>query len=262
MRYDSRFGSRFGMPEEWQNPWGEPWGIGGMSDSQSGALWKSTLLRQSEGLIRAAREQLKQFTDGKTQFIAYVRELRDRMQHCVVDIVERRVPAEEELRELVTMDLSISDELAAWYAKGVYNDFQVKEGDDPAEFLRAQAEYDRAMPPKLQRMIDILERVRDKMLGISLEPRPSAPAQPAPSAQPANPLQGKVQGGPRKGYSERDHALYELIGREDLARFTDAELWKRKAKDFRKMQPLATINAFRARLFRIRRYYRVPAPKP
>lgn len=127
-----------------------------------------------EVLIRQGREQLKQFTDGKTRFIAYVRSLREQIQHCLVDVVDRGEPAQDELRELVTMDLSISDELAAWYAKHVYNDFEVKEGD-PADFLRAQAEYDRAIPAKIQRMIDILETVRGKMLGIGLQPALSSP---------------------------------------------------------------------------------------
>lgn len=210
-----------------------------------------------EVLIRQATEQLKQFTDGKTQFIAYVRALREQIQHCLVDIVDRGEPAQEELRELVTMDLSISDELAAWYAKGVYNDFQVKEGD-PADFLRAQAEYDRTMAPKIQRMIELLQQVKGKLLGTA----PPSSATLVPQA--ASPSHGKGAGEPRKPYSERDHALYKLIGSEDLARFTDAELWKRKAKDFRTMQPpgrKATLDAFRARLFRIRRYHGVPTPK-
>ncbi|HEV2380125.1 MAG TPA: hypothetical protein VG206_10065 [Terriglobia bacterium] len=228
-----------------------------MSGSHSGVPLKSTLLMRLEVLIRQAREQLKQFTDGKTQFIAYVRALREQIQHCLVDIVDRGEPAQEDLREVIAMDLSISDELAAWYAKGVYNDFQVKEGD-PADFLRAQAEYDRTMPAKIQRMIDILQTVRGKMLGTV----PSASPTPVPQA--GSPPHVKGTGEPKKPYSKRDHALYKLIGSEDLARFTDAELWKRNAKDFRTMQPpgrKATLDAFRARLFRIRQYHGVPTPK-
>lgn len=228
-----------------------------MSGSHSGVPLKSTLLMRLEVLIRQAREQLEQFTDGKTQFIAYVRALREQIQHCLVDIVDRGEPAQEDLREVMAMDLSISDELAAWYAKGVYNDFQVKEGD-PADFLRAQAEYDRTMPPKIQRMIALLQQVKGKMLGTV----PSASPTPVPQA--GSPSHGQGAGELGKQYSQRDRALYELIGSEDLARFTDAELWKRKAKDFRKMQTpgrKATQDAFRARLFRIRHYHGVPAPK-
>lgn len=228
-----------------------------MNGSQSGVPLKSTLLMRLEVLIRQATEQLKQFTDGKTQFIAYVRALREQIQNCLVDIVDRGEPAKEELREVIAMDLTISDELAAWYAKRVFNDYDVKEGD-PADFLRAQAEYDRTMAPKIQRMIALLQQVKGKMLGTV----PPSSATLVPQA--ASPSHVKGAGELRKPYSPRDRALYELIGSEDLARFTDAELWKHKAKDFRKMQQAgrkATHDAFRACVFRIRQYHRVPAPK-
>jgi len=124
---------------------------------------KGMLLARLEGLIREGQKQLRAFAEGRTQFIAYVRDLKERAQHCLADIGE---PAQKELRELATMDLSISEDLAGWYAKGVYNDFEVKEGD-PSDFLRAQAEYDQATPPKIQSIIALLGQVRAKMLGIA-----------------------------------------------------------------------------------------------
>src|SRR5579862_2670764 len=79
---------------------------------------KGALLGILEGLIREAQGEQKAFVEGRTTFIGYVENMRGRMQRYLVDAGES---AQAELRELATMDLSISDELARWYAKGVYN---------------------------------------------------------------------------------------------------------------------------------------------
>lgn len=123
---------------------------------------KGVLLARLERLIIEAHEELRAFAEGRTLFIAYVRDLRDRVQHCLADIGEL---AQKELPELAAMDFGISEDLARWYAQGVYNDFQVKQGD-PSDFLRAQAEYDRETPPKIERMIALMHQVRNKMLGL------------------------------------------------------------------------------------------------
>lgn len=224
-----------------------------MSGSQSGAPSKSTLLMQLQGLIRKAYGQLKQFTDGKTQFIGYVLELREQIQHCLVDIEDRGEPAQGELQELVAMDLNISAELKAWYDKGVYNDFQVKEGD-PADFLRAQAEYDRTMPPKIQRMIEILERVRARMLGISAEPAQAVPG-----------TESEHGSGLEPQCSKRDRVLYRLIGANNLKSKTNAELWRRFRFECRNTPAIASLGLeyqpFRCAIDRIRKAYRAPAPR-
>ena len=124
---------------------------------------KGTHLANLESLIRAAREQLKEFAEGRTEFIGYVTALRQQMQYCLADVGQ---DAKEELRELATMDLSISEGLRGWYKKGVYDDTQVKEGD-PSDFLRLQKEYDETTPPKIQRMIKLLEQMRNKLLGLA-----------------------------------------------------------------------------------------------
>jgi hypothetical protein len=165
-----------------------PWAVPRMSGGPAPS--RGLFLRNLEGLIRAAQEELKAFHEGRTSFIGYITNLREHMVHCLADIGE---VAQEELRELATMDLSISPELAAWYAKDVHNDFQVKEGDNPADFLRAQAEYDRTMPAKIQRMIDLLERVRGKVLGIGLEPTQSAPVQAEATVEHSEPAQLPIQ---------------------------------------------------------------------
>jgi hypothetical protein len=67
--------------------------------------------------------------------------------------------------------------------------------------------------------------------------------------------------GAPKELSPRDKALSDLIGRGDLTRFTDAELWKRYRRQFRANAPRATHDSFRARLYRIRRSLGVGVPK-
>lgn len=202
------------------------------------------------GLIVEAQQQLKTFDEGRTLFFQYTEILKTRIQQCLLDAGER---VGGELLEITAIDFAPSQALQAYYKKGVFNDSDTP-GD--AEFPRLQKEYDAETPPKIQRMIRFLLQARDKLLA------PTASAAPVPQA--ISRVQDTDAEISRRPYSKRDHALYEMIGRDDLARFTDAELWKRKAKDFRKMQPLgskATLDAFRARLFRIRKHHGVPASK-
>lgn len=140
--------SRFGMT-----------GVSGIRTHTS----KGALLRQLEALVNEARKKAKAIAEGRTEFIGYILEFRNRVQYCLADIGG---DAQEELHELAALDLSISEGLQQWYEKGVYNAFQVKDGD-PTEFLRLQQEYDQATLPKIERMITLLNQVRDKMLGPS-----------------------------------------------------------------------------------------------
>jgi hypothetical protein len=132
-----------------------------------------------EALINKAHKNLRAFAEGRTVFIGHILNFRNRAQHCLADIGEE---AQKELHELATLDLSISEGLQRWYQKGVYNDFDVKEGD-PSEFLRLQKEYDQAMPPKIERMIALLEQVREKMLGIALAAKVESLVRPFPTPE-------------------------------------------------------------------------------
>ena len=53
------------------------------------------------------------------------------------------VPGSGPLPEIAALEFTVSEALGHWYQKGVYNDFQIKEGDDPSEFFRLQQEHDR-----------------------------------------------------------------------------------------------------------------------
>jgi hypothetical protein len=72
---------------------------------------KGLFLRNLDGLIRAAYEELKPFQQGRTSHFGYITNLKEHMVHCVADIGEL---AHAELQELAALDLSISDELQAW----------------------------------------------------------------------------------------------------------------------------------------------------
>lgn len=130
------------------------------------------LLRQLEHLINEARHRIKSFEEGRTEHIGYVREFRNHVQYCLLDIGQL---ARDELRQINTLDLSISEGLQRYYDDGIFNDFEVKDGD-PSEFLRLQKEYDQAMPKKIQYMITLLNQVRNKMLG---HPSPVHPVETA-----------------------------------------------------------------------------------
>lgn len=145
MRFD-RFFSRFEKAEA--------------SGEIGTSLSRGELLHRLEMLILEARKKVEAFAQGRTEYIGYIRDFRNRAQHCLVDIGRL---AQEDLRELAALDLSISEGLQAYYNEGVFNDFQVKDGN-ATDFLRLQNEYNQAMPAKIQRMIKLLDRVRDKML--------------------------------------------------------------------------------------------------
>jgi hypothetical protein len=113
-----------------------------------------------EMLISEARQKVKIFEEGHTDYIGYVREFRNRIQHCLLDIGQ---VAQDELRQIATLDLSISEGLQRYYDARIFNDFDVKSGDS-SEFLRLQNEYNQTMPAKIRKMITLMEQVRYRML--------------------------------------------------------------------------------------------------
>lgn len=242
--FDGAKGVFAAHPTRWEPPWGPA------GNARGGASSPGTVFGRINGLIVEAQQQMRTFAEERTVYFAYTEQLRTRIQQCLLDAGEKVLG---ELQEINAIDFSPSTALQGYYSKKVFNDFEAP--GDPI-FPRLQKEYDAQTQPKIQRMLELLTRARGKLI---------APNAPAPQlSQAASQAEGTEPGSPRKPYSRRDHALYEMIGPDDLALFTDAELWKRKAKDFRKMQPpgrQATLNAFRARLFRIRRYHGLPTPK-
>jgi hypothetical protein len=107
---------------------------------------------------REAKKMLKAFHEGRSSYIGYAAILRDeKVLPCLIDIGE---PAQKELQTIATLDLSAPEGLDEFYRKG-FQDYQ----NDP-EFQRLQLEHDTTTPPKIRQMIDLLEQVRGKLLGI------------------------------------------------------------------------------------------------
>jgi hypothetical protein len=131
-----------------------------MSSTIAEAPSHGTILRQLEGLIIEAWKQLRAFEEGRSMYFAYTDELRNRMQHCLADAGNH---GRDELHQIATIDFNPSEGLRCYYQKRVFNDFEAP-GD--TEFVRLQQEYDRDTPPKIKRMIALLNQVRNKMLGI------------------------------------------------------------------------------------------------
>jgi hypothetical protein len=228
----------------WDPPWGSP------ARQPRDASSPGMVFGRLNGLLIAAREQLQAFAEGRTRYFHYTELLRTQVQQCLLDAGES---VREELEGISTIDFSPSSALQAYYDRKVFNDFEAP--GDP-EFPRLQKEYDAQTPPKLLRMIELITQARGKAL------RPNVPAAPPP--QGTSEVKGSGAEAPRGSYSKGDRALYEMIGPDDLARFTDSELWRRRARYAQKVKPPGkeiTPNAFRARLFRIRKHHGVPAPK-
>ena len=122
---------------------------------------KGKLLQQLELLTHEAQQKIRAFAEGRTDHIGYIRDFRNRVQHCLIDIGET---AKDELLKIAAVDLTISEGLQRYYDKNVFNEFDLQ-GGDPSEFLRFQKEYDEAMPAKLESILKLLNQVRDKMLG-------------------------------------------------------------------------------------------------
>lgn len=215
-----RFSSRFGSA--------------GPAPNQGTSLSKGELLQRLELLIIETQKNLKAFSEGRTVFIGYVRMFRNRAQHCLADIGPL---AQEALQELAALDLSISEGLQQYYDGGIFNDFDVKDGD-PSEFLRLQREYDQEMPSRIQRIITLLNQVRDKMLGLSQAPD---------SARLSTSL---------SQYSQKDDELYQQIGAESFKAMTNAELWKRYRRQLKLRK--SDSASFRSRADRIRHYHGFP----
>ncbi|HEV2234783.1 MAG TPA: hypothetical protein VGV68_15440 [Terriglobia bacterium] len=200
-------------------------------------LSKGTLLAGLERLIKDAKRQLKCFAEGRPQYIGHVVALRNRVQHCLLDIGDG---ATKELRAIVNLDLTASKGLSAYYANGIFDVSQLPSGENPAEFVRLQQEYDRETPPKIERMIALMQQAKDKILGVITVPG-------------------------RKPLSVRDQRLDELIGPENLRNFTNSGLRKRfqsKCTDVQLVRLRVNKQAFRCALDRLRKYHNIPAPKP
>jgi hypothetical protein len=165
----------------------------------------------------------------------------------------------EELQAINGLNLSPSQALLSYYGRRIFNDYQAPTETEKAEFLRLQKEYDAEAPPKIERMITLLTQARAKLLGIN--PTPFAPVS-------ASSTRGgkRGSGDPKKPYSVRDDALFKLIGAENLASLTDAQLRRRYLAQCRKHKHMASFgvdpNAFRCSLYRIRRHHGIPTPKP
>ncbi len=151
MARHTRFDSRFETPARNQEPWdvSEP--------SAPGRPSKGTLLADLGKFIREAQKMLEAFEHGRSSYIGYAALLREKIQCCLVDIGK---PAQDELRMIAALDLSPPQGLDEYYRRGV-QDHQ----NDP-EFYRLQLEHDTTTPPKIRLMIDLLEQVRSKMLGV------------------------------------------------------------------------------------------------
>lgn len=151
-RFDSRFGTFAGDSDP-------------SSPSESDAAnrpSKGTLLARLGELIRQAQKMLKAFDERRSAYIGYAAILREQMLQCLVDI---GTPAQEELRTIATLDLNAPEGLDEFYRKGI------KATQNDPEFHRLQLEHDTITPPKIRQMIELLDRVRDKILGVfPLEP--------------------------------------------------------------------------------------------
>jgi hypothetical protein len=124
------------------------------------------LFGRLNGLIIEAEQQVQAFAEGRTQYFAYTEVVRTRAQQCLLDAGES---VREELEAVSALDFSPSKALQDYYNRRVFNDFEAP--GDP-EFPRLQKEYDAQTPPKIRRMIDLLERARGKIL------TPAAPTRP------------------------------------------------------------------------------------
>jgi hypothetical protein len=76
-----------------------------------------------------------------------------------------------------------------------------------------------------------------------------------------NPRTFSRQSGPRtrpKSLSQTDADRYKRIGREEIERMANPELWKRHAPEERKLRPGTKFQAFRVSLNRIRTFCKLP----